>query len=62
LIKAGQIADLVVVNGNLAKDITLLDQIEQIVLSGRLYRPDQFLDEAARLAAMQTEPNMFHPF
>jgi len=62
LIKAGQIADLVVVNGNLAKDITLLDQIEQIVLSGRLYRPDQFLDEAARLAAMQTEPNLFHPF
>jgi hypothetical protein len=39
-----------------------LDQIEQIMLSGRLYQPDQFLAEANRLAAMQTEPNLFHPF
>ncbi len=62
VIAAGQIADLVIVNGDLAQDITLLDQIEQVMLTGRLYQPAQLLEEAARLAEAQTEPNRFHPF
>ncbi len=59
LIAPGQVADLVIVDGNLADDITVLDQIEQVMLAGRLYQRKELLEEAARLAAAQLEPNKF---
>jgi hypothetical protein len=53
-IAAGQTADLVIVNGNVATDIKSIEHIEKVVLGGRVYERQQLLDEAAKLAAADT--------
>lgn len=50
-IAPGQIADLLIVRGHVASDITALRNLEQVMLGGRLHQRDQLLDEARRLAA-----------
>ena len=56
LIKEGNIADLVIVRGNLAQDIRALRQIERIILGGRMYERGQLLEEAAGWAAKHEPP------
>ena len=53
-IKPGQIADLVIVGGPVANDITALSNVEVVILGGRSYTRAQLLEEAARLAAQDT--------
>jgi hypothetical protein len=61
-IAPGQVADLVIVRGDLASDMTVIGQIEQVMLAGSLHQRGQLLEEALRLAMTQKEPNEFHPF
>lgn len=57
LIAAGQTADLVIINGNVAADITAIRRIEKVMLGGHLYDRAQLLDDAAKLAAADTAPS-----
>ena len=50
-IAVGQLADLVIVNGNIGADIAAVRRIERVVLGGRLLDRSVLLEEAARLAA-----------
>ncbi|MGH9333965.1 MAG: amidohydrolase family protein [Vicinamibacteria bacterium] len=50
-IEPGKTADLVVLGGDLAIDISAFGKIEQVLLNGRIYGKDQLLKEAAGWAA-----------
>ena len=52
-IRAGKLADLVIVRGNLAKNIAAIREIEQVMLNGVLYERAQLLKEASRWALEQ---------
>lgn len=55
-IAPGQIADLVIVRGNVAADITAIRNIEQVVLGGQLHERAQLLEEARQLARAHQPP------
>ncbi|MGH9320296.1 MAG: amidohydrolase family protein, partial [Vicinamibacteria bacterium] len=52
-IHAGHVADLVIVRGNVATDITSVQQVEKVILGGRVLEPTELLEEAKRLMASQ---------
>ncbi len=52
-IRVGKLADLVIVRGNLAKNIAAIREIEQVMLNGVLYERAQLLEEASRWALEQ---------
>ncbi len=52
-IRAGNLADLVIVRGNLAENIAVIREIEQVILDGVLYERAQLLEEASRWALEQ---------
>ena len=52
-IRAGKLADLVIVRGNLAENIAAIREIEQVMLNGVLYERAQLLKEASRWALEQ---------
>jgi len=53
IIRAGKLADLIIVRGNLAKNIAAIREIEQVMLNGVLYERAQLLEEASRWALEQ---------
>ena len=56
LVKEGNLADLVIIRGNLAQDIGALRQIERVILGGRVYERGKLLEEAAGWAAKHEPP------
>ncbi len=50
LIAPGQVADLVIVRGNVAADIRAIRNIERVMIGGELLDRDRLLADAARLA------------
>ena len=52
-IRAGNLADLAIVRGNLAENIAVIREIEQVMLNGVLYERAQLLKEASRWALEQ---------
>ncbi len=55
-IAPGKLADLVIVRGDVAADISAIREIEQVMLGGRLYERAQLLHEAAEWAAAHQSP------
>ena len=55
-IAPGKLADLVVVRGNVAGNISAIREIEQVMLRGRLYERARLLEEAAEWAAAPQSP------
>lgn len=51
-IAEGKVADLVIVDGNVAEDIGALANVEAVMLGGRIHSPSRLLEEAARWAAL----------
>ncbi len=51
-IEAGKVADLVIVDGNVAEDIGALANVEAVVLGGRILSRSRLLEEAERWAAL----------
>jgi hypothetical protein len=51
VIKKGNVADLVILNGNLVADIGISTQIEKVILGGKIYEREALLKEAAKWAA-----------
>ena len=54
-IKARNVADLVIVGGNLAQDIRALSRIEKVILAGHVYERETLLEQAREWAA-QDQP------
>lgn len=53
-IRAGHVADLVIVDGDVATDIRQLANVETVILGGRAYSHEQLMRDVARWAAMDT--------
>jgi hypothetical protein len=49
-VEVGNVADMVIVGGNLAQDIGALARIDKVILAGRVFERDQLLKEAKEWA------------
>lgn len=56
-VEAGKVADLVIVDGDVADDISTLANIETVILGGRVYSHEQLMDEVDQWAARDTVEN-----
>jgi hypothetical protein len=56
IIAEGRIADMVILNGDLARDIGALDRVERIILAGHVLVREQLLEEARRWAEEDVPP------
>lgn len=53
-IEAGQVADLVIVDGNVARDIRSSRNVEQVILEGRRYTRAELMEQVRSWAAQDT--------